>query len=162
MGLVMIREATIHEAPTIRSFLRLMVEEMASLGGYPATDDEEQWTRVEQSIRDEIGRRDYLFLLASLADQPETQIGFLAAQVEMADPVFEPKRILHISAVYVLESHRRQGIGQALLKAALEWGSKVGCVVAELNTLVRNPARFLYEKAGFREFEVQMTHKLSE
>jgi GNAT superfamily N-acetyltransferase len=52
------------------------------------------------------------------------------------------------------------GIGQALLKAALEWGSQVGCVIAELNALVGNPARFLYEKSGFREFEVQMTLKL--
>jgi len=71
-------------------------------------------------------------------------------------PVFEPKQILHIHAVYLLEAHRRKGIGQALLEAILDWGQKSDCVEAELNTLVRNPARSLYEKLGFSEFEIKM------
>jgi GNAT superfamily N-acetyltransferase len=59
--------------------------------------------------------------------------------------------------VYVVPEHRRRGIGRALLNAALEWGRGEGCDEAELDVLVANPARALYEGAGFRDFEMKMT-----
>jgi len=43
-----------------------------------------------------------------------------------------------------------------LLEAVLEWGREKGCAEAELNMLVSNPARRLYEKLGFKEFQLEM------
>ena len=74
--------------------------------------------------------------------------------------LFEPRRVLHIHALYVCEVYRNRGIGQALLQALLEWGQRSACVEAELNTLWRNPARSLYERLGFRELEIRMTRRL--
>lgn len=157
---VSIREVLPVETPVIVRFLRLMLEEMASMGGHEVLKNEEQWVRVEEKIREAIVERDRIYRIAEPAGTPTTPIGFVEARIVGADPVFEPKKILHIHAIYVLESHRRKGVGQALLKAVLERGQKIGCVEAKLDTLVRNPAKALYEKLGFSAFETRMTRKV--
>lgn len=155
-----IREATAQDASVIARFLQRMLEEMASMGGHDVLRSEEEWTQIEKRICEKIAEKDRVYLLVSLADPQITPIGFAEAQVVSTAPVFEPKRILHIHAVYLLEAHRRKGIGQALLRAILDWGQKSGCTEAELNTLVRNPARSLYKKLGFSEFEIKMIRRL--
>jgi GNAT superfamily N-acetyltransferase len=76
------------------------------------------------------------------------------------EAVFEPARILHIHALYVDPDHRRRGIGRALLQTAFEWGRTAGCTATELNVLVSNPARTLYEGLGFRAFQTEMVRDL--
>jgi predicted enzyme related to lactoylglutathione lyase len=47
------------------------------------------------------------------------------------------------------------------MEEALSWARGRGCVEAQLNTLVGNPARALFASLGFREVESRMTRSLS-
>ncbi|MET1060012.1 MAG: GNAT family N-acetyltransferase [Nocardioides sp.] len=58
---------------------------------------------------------------------------------------------LGLHDLQVGEEHRRQGLGTAVLGALLEWGAEQGAATAWLHVEVDNdPARALYERAGFR------------
>jgi GNAT superfamily N-acetyltransferase len=157
---VSIREATAEDASVIARFVRRMVEAMASVGGHPATNSREEWARLENEICDKVGKQDHVYLLAEVVDSEPTPIGLAGARVVSLAPVFEPRRVLHIHSLYVSESHRKRGVGQALLETVIDWGRDLGCVEAELSVLVRNPARSLYQKLGFGVFEMEMTRKL--
>ena len=59
---------------------------------------------------------------------------------------------LHITAVAVRSSHRRQGLGRQVLAGLLERGRQAGAHHATLEVASGNlPARELYAAAGFRE-----------
>ncbi len=156
---IRIREVNTEDIPTVAQFLRAMVEEMASLGGHPVARDDATWARIEQGIAEALESHDHLCLLAELTDTG-TSIGLVEARVLAIAPVFKPTPMLHIHALYVIESYRRAGTGQALLEAALAWGRDKGCTEVELNVLVNNPARTLYEKMGFRALQVEMVRRL--
>jgi GNAT superfamily N-acetyltransferase len=138
-----------------------MLQDMAAVGGQPVSQDPQVWTRLESTIRDRIGQEHHLCLLAALPQASAEAIGFVEAQAVDLLPVFVPKRTLHISALYVVERHRGQGIGHALLEAALDWGRHVGCVQAELSVLAENPARALYEQLGFSTYDIEMIRNLT-
>jgi len=157
---VLIRLATASDIPLIVAFLRRMLADMSSTGGYPVARDAEHWTNMETEFLEGLQAPGCLHLLVETGDAQPEAIGWTYARTKEREPVYEPARVLHISAVYVSPSYRRQGIGQALLKAVLEWGRSSGCTEAELNVLVDNPARSLYRELGFREFEIEMTLKL--
>lgn len=157
---VSIREAEIEDIPIIVRFLRGMLEEMTLTGGHAASKDEAEWGRIEGTIAQEVKKKDHLYLLAERAAPNLAPIGFAEARIVSRASVFEPKRVLHIHALYVDEVHRRGGAGQALLEATLGWGRGSGCQEAELSVLVGNSARALYGKLCFRPFEVEMVCKL--
>lgn len=160
MGDVSIREARSSDAPVIIRFLRAMLDEMASMGGHAVSQNSTAWARVENIIHDQCGTESHLYLLAERDDPARTPIGFAEASVLGPHPLLEPKRVLHVHALYVREAQRRRGVGQALLEAVVGWGQRSGCVEAELNALVANPARGLYEKLGFSVSELEMRRKL--
>jgi GNAT superfamily N-acetyltransferase len=137
-----------------------MLDEMASLGGHPVTRAEEAWARIKAGITSEITKDEHLLLLAELAGPDLIAIGLAQASVVTREVVFEPTRVLHIHALYVAEAHRRRGIGRALLRATLEWGRASKCAEAELNVLLANPARELYEGLGFSASQMEMVREL--
>jgi len=137
-----------------------MLADMAAVGGHPIATHPEPWTRTEAEIQDSLQKPEHVHLLAETTGTEPGTIGWTLARTTERDPLFEPARVLHISALYVLPPCRRRGIGRALLEAVIEWGHSVGCVEAELNVLVDNPARSLYESLGFNAFEIEMTRKL--
>jgi GNAT superfamily N-acetyltransferase len=155
-----IREAEAADAPTIVSFLRLMVEEMATLGGHPAAQQEDVWRRLGQVTREEIGDEEHLYLLAELPSVDPTAIGLGEARVINPAFVFDVDRVLHIHALYVLKTYRRMVVGRALLRTMLDWGRVHGCGEAELNVLDDSPARGLYEGLGFSPFQLEMRREL--
>jgi GNAT superfamily N-acetyltransferase len=155
-----IREAEAADAPTVLSFLRLMVEEMAMLGGHPAAQKQEVWLRLGRVTREEIGHGQHLYLLAELPSVDPAAIGLAEGSVINPAPVFDLGRVLHIHALYVDRDHRRLGVGRALLEALLDWGRGQGCVEAELNVLVGSTARPLYEGSGFSPFQMEMRREL--
>ena len=71
-----------------------------------------------------------------------------------------PASVVHIHALYVRPRYRGEGLGRELLEQALTWGRARGCSEATLSVLVGNPARGLYEGAGFEAFELQMRRNL--
>jgi GNAT superfamily N-acetyltransferase len=157
---VLIREAGSRDAPVIIRFLRAMLEEMASMGGHAVSQKAITWARLENTIHEQREGESHLYLLAELGNKAPTPIGFAEASVVGLHPLLEPKRVLHVHALYVLELYRRRGVGQALLKVVLDWGRCSGCIEAELNALVANPAQALYEKLGFAVSELEMRRKL--
>jgi GNAT superfamily N-acetyltransferase len=156
----LIREATVEDVPLVAQFLRAMLAEMTMMGGHPLADDPAAWAHFEANIRAELGNKDHIYLLANLADFDKESVGLAEARIVPAAPIFQSKSLLHIHALYVLETCRKYGIGRALLNALLAWGRDRGCPEAELNTLAANPARTLYENSGFAVSEVRMTRRL--
>lgn len=154
-----IRRACAQDIPIVAQFLQAMVEEMATLGGHPVTEDVETWTQIQRAISEELENDDHLCLLAE-TDNSGVPIVLVEARVMTVAPVFKPASMLHIHALYVMEPCRRAGTGQALLEAALAWGRDMGCTEVELNVLVNNPARALYEKMGFQALQVEMVRRL--
>lgn len=155
-----IREAVARDAPTIVRFLRLMVEEMARLGGHSASQQEDVWRRLGEVARREVGEVKHLYLLAELPSVDPVAVGLAEARVVKPAPVFEEERVLHIHALYVFKTCRRMGVGRALLAAVLDWGRGQDCGEAQLNVLKDSPARALYEDLGFRPFQIEMRREL--
>ena len=69
--------------------------------------------KYEKRVRDAVCREGHAYFVADLTGTGATPAGLVEALVVSREPVFEPKRVLHISAVYVLRPHRRRGIGRA-------------------------------------------------
>jgi hypothetical protein len=59
-----IREAETADIPIIVQFLRCMLEEMTLAGGHAASKDEAEWGRIEETIAQEVKKKDHLYLLA--------------------------------------------------------------------------------------------------
>jgi GNAT superfamily N-acetyltransferase len=157
---VSVRPATIADTRVIVQFLRDMLSELASMGDHAMCQDQEQWARVFSETREVLDKADDLHLLAETADPCPVVVGWAYARITDLDAIYEPARVLHVSALYVSRPYRRKGIGQAMLDGILEWGRVAGCAQAELNVLVDNPARFLYEKSGFAISHSRMARKL--
>ena len=160
MNQISIRKAVAADASIITKFIRFMLEEMESMDGHQIIDKDSEWETVENELKKRIDDKDCIILFAEINAPPLEHIGFVEAQIFNFGFVFKPKKTLHIRSVYVSPSHRRKGIAMKLLKAVLEWGKKVGCIEADLNILVSNPAYALYEKLGFKKFEIKMLKKL--
>jgi ribosomal protein S18 acetylase RimI-like enzyme len=65
--------------------------------------------------------------------------------------IHEDDSTLEIGGMWVRLSHRRRGIGRALLEAVCEWGRERDARCARLWVRASNdPARLLYEGEGFR------------
>lgn len=61
-----------------------------------------------------------------------------------------------ITDIYVVPEERGQGVGTRLLRAGLDWLRDRGFQRVLLNVTAGNPARRLYERAGFRPFSESM------
>jgi GNAT superfamily N-acetyltransferase len=73
-------------------------------------------------------------------------IGMIEAAVHRPDPDARwqlqrdlSRTRLVINALAVVSGHRRQGIGTALMKAAEDWGRRMGAVVAVTDTNLHSP-----------------------
>lgn len=55
-----------------------------------------------------------------------------------------------IWGVYVQPAHRRRGVAQALVNAALQWAKGQGIAIVKLTVVPESGARGCYERCGFR------------
>jgi len=158
MEKIVVRDARQDEAGFIVQMIRQMVTDMAIYGGYaPATEDE-AWEKLSISLTTELQRETSKYLIAE--SENGDRIGVAGAELKTLGAAFAPKKMLHISVVYVVPSLRRSGIGGKLIAHILDWGRTVGIQQCDLNVLSRNPARSLYEKLGFSVVEVKMVAAL--
>lgn len=67
------------------------------------------------------------------------------------------KRDIIMNDLYVFPSHRKKGLGKALLEAAKKFCSDNHCKGLWVETAVDNPARNIYEKLGW-EKDVSFVH----
>jgi ribosomal protein S18 acetylase RimI-like enzyme len=160
-----LRPATQHDFATIIRFVQNLLSEMELLSQRELTDQAEAWldfdSRILQTLScDENGDHTYpsavgryiahhLLEIAETIDDAASPIGLIEASILQPVPIFRSVQTLYIHALYVLPSCRCQGVGTALLRAALDWGRQHHCLQATLCTLPHNPARRLYQKLGF-------------
>ena len=160
MGEIVIRKARIEEAPVITQFLRDMVSAMAADGARVPVRDDKKWLDIQTNIESAISHNERFYLLAEYEGTNRPPIGFIEASIFNTVTVFEPRKVLHVHSLFVVDSERRKGVATDLMKHMLELGKEKECTEAELDTLVANPARGLFEKLGFAVREYNMRKRL--
>jgi len=155
-----IRHGTAEDAKLITDLIRCMVTEMALYGGHTVNDSPEIWSSMVELVKANSIRKDYIYLIAKFRSPVQTTVGFAAANLESPDKIFAAVKRLHISAVYTDPNMRRQGIARQLIQKALDWGRRMNADEADLNVLVANPSRRLYEQLGFQPHGISMVMKL--
>jgi len=158
MNEIVIRDATHDDVPLIVQMIRQMVEDMASYGGHAPATDKAALQKMEAMVADEIKGGANKYLIAESANGEP--LGVTNAELIALENVFAPKKTMHIHVVYVLPKHRRHGVASALLRRMLDWGRTIDVELCTLNVLANNPARSLYEKNGFSEFELKLARPL--
>lgn len=156
-----IRQGTAKDATLISNLIKDMVGEMALYGGHAINHSPNIWYQVAERVKVNSTRREYLYLIASHGAPPQTTVGLLAANIEPLEAIFTATSRLHLSAIYTVPNARQQGVAGQLIQTALEWGRQMNTTEADLNVLVGNPARRLYERLGFQPHEISMVKKLS-
>lgn len=91
--------------------------------------------------------------------------GRFAAMVQVrvypSIPIMKSAQTGYISNLYVLEAHRRKGIGTQLVEHAVSWLREHGAGVVSLEIHIANRAAIeLYRKAGFEDYTVKMSLRL--
>jgi GNAT superfamily N-acetyltransferase len=155
---ITVRDARFDENRYIMEMTRLMVCEMERYGGRQATTDESAWNEHAVRIAAELKADNSKYLIAEGADG--NRIGLGGAKINTLEGVLSPKKIIHISVVYVLPSFRRTGVASKIMSQMLDWGRHIGGDYFDLNVVVGNPARSLYQKFGFSDAAVNMTRPI--
>jgi ribosomal protein S18 acetylase RimI-like enzyme len=155
-----LRKATTQDVDSVVSLILAMLQDMASYGSHTLNEEGQVSSRLRARFTDVSEEENHVFLLAVQEGAEEEIVGVVEASTVSAYDVFRPKLVLHIHSIYVRPNHREQGLGRMLLEAALGWGKGKACQEAELNVLVSNPARRLYESLGFEVFELEMRLEL--
>jgi ribosomal protein S18 acetylase RimI-like enzyme len=90
-------------------------------------------------------------------------VGFIDASLEQSpDPMHREMIYCHIAEIAVRCGHRNQGIGGRLLRAAEEWGQKLGAAFASLEYHAANKraSSFYQERMGYRPAAVTLIKRL--
>lgn len=114
--------------------------------------------RYGQFLVSQIGRPEMIVLVAERAGE---LVGYAFAGMEGSDymALRGPAGVLH--DLVVDPAHRRQGIGTALLEAALDALGKLGAPRVLLFTADKNHgAQAMFDRAGFRRTMIEMTREL--
>ena len=158
MDEIVIRDASHDDVPLITQMIRQMVEDMANYGGHAPATGKAALQKIEAMVADELkgGANKYL-IAESARGEP---LGVTNAELIALENVFAPKKTMHIHVVYVLPQYRRGGVASALLRRILDWGRAVDAELCTLNVLANNPARSLYDKNGFADFELKLARSL--
>ena len=154
------RRGTTEDASIITDLIKKMVTEMANYGGHSVNNSPDAWTSMESEVRANSARQENVYLIAIQASATPAVVGIATANIESLENIFVPKRRLHIGAIYTIPNARRHGVARQLLQYILEWGQQMNVSEIDLNVLVANPARYLYEQFGFEPHEISMTRKL--
>ncbi len=109
---------------------------------------------AERHLIDLLDDKDALFLVA---DEGDRVLGFLFATLERVPDDVLPAPRVEIGYVAVRESHRRKGIGTALVREARRWAGERGTHHVALAVWEFNAGAIqLYERLGFQTVERRM------
>lgn len=119
----------------------------------PATEGLAEWhEEIGAAYRDDENK------LSLVAETDGALVGFIGAAlhepIDTAGRELQTdfsRRTLHINSLAVTATHRRAGIGSALMQAAEEWGRERGAEVVILETETNNPMSvpFYEQRMGF-------------
>lgn len=117
----------------------------------------------DESLAEFFGTEDHA---AFVAEAPGGELaGVLLALIREPKkiPIVRPARIAELDALVVGRAYHRQGVGTALVRAALAWGREQGATRSELGVYEFNErARAFWESVGFETLSRRMVTKLGE
>jgi RimJ/RimL family protein N-acetyltransferase len=136
-----IRRAVPSDAEAIAALARSVSAEpegwLLTLGAWRSTADERRYIRL---LRRSLDAAVYV------AECPEGLVGRLS----LSRDTHPSSHHVADLGLMVAASHRRRGIGRALLQAAVEWAREAGVTKLELHVFPHNEAAIrLYESFGF-------------
>ncbi|TLZ72993.1 MAG: GNAT family N-acetyltransferase [Methanobacteriota archaeon] len=130
-----IRTARIGDLDGLARMWEKLAEYHVELGG-PEYRLAPRWRGEWQRFaRNHIGRKDRLCLTAEIDG---VAVGFLLAAILQRPKVFAHRAYGHIYDVFVEEGNRKQGTGEALVDAAMDWFRAHGVNRVELYTHAKN------------------------
>ena len=145
-------------------------------------DDVDTWVRMSSTLfREDAGTRDSLTdvgwpekhgrdhfagLVSSddavclLARSGPTPVGYLAGLI-LAPTTLRPVKIAELQSMYVVEDHRRRGVGQGLVERFRAWATDLGARRMSVTAYAanRDAVRF-YQRQGFRPRSVTLEQGL--
>lgn len=131
--------ASFHELESL-SFVPGTVEQLDAIMGIEDASFSAPWTRRMFEV--ELTDNPFSRFLVAMADASSDVVGYVCFWI-----VFEELRMMNLAVAPPL---RHRGIGQRLLKKALETGIEQGARRALLEVRASNsPAMMLYERTGF-------------
>ena len=152
-----IRFADKDDSEMLVKLTKALLNETRAFGGHEVNQDETFWMRFREALTEKVKEPDRLFLLACVNGKT---VAYLEGHVVGVHETFVPKRSFHVNGVYVDPENRRLHIAEMLVRKALQWAKEHECDEADLNVLVGNNAKVLYENAGFKAFQHEMRLKL--
>jgi aminoglycoside 6'-N-acetyltransferase I len=113
------------------------------------TDPEAEW----ESMREWFARKDAATFVAFDADDPDTLVGYAdVGERSVVEGAEGPAA--YLEAWYVKDASRKQGIGEALIKACADWARDRGYTEMGSDALLENElSQRLHLKFGFEEME---------
>jgi ribosomal protein S18 acetylase RimI-like enzyme len=103
-------------------------------------------------IKERLDKNESVIFVAIIPDQGDIPVGFTQLYPNYSSVRASKNWILN--DLYVDNNYRKQGIGQLLIKAAMEFAKKDGATYVELSTSIDNfTAQSLYEAIGFEKQE---------
>jgi aminoglycoside 6'-N-acetyltransferase I len=102
-----------------------------------------------------LGVMPLVVFVAEAPNDPKILVGFLEAGLRScADGCDVKQPVGYVEGWYVSDSHRRQGIGAALLRAAEDWARAQGCREIASDTQITNIlSQRVHESLGFQVAE---------
>jgi len=112
-----------------------------------------RWREFVKKLIDEDSRQ------IQVAEQDGTLVGYAMCQKIVSTPLDIGYKWSYVSDFYVKPTHRRQGIGEGLLQATLEYLKSAGSEQIRLAVWHKNETAIkLYKKLGFRDHMQIMVH----
>ena len=91
-------------------------------------------------------------------------VGFIDARLEQSpDPMHREMIYCHLAEIAVRRGHRSQGIGGRLLRAAEDWGRRLGAMFASLEYHAANTRASLFyqDRMGYRMASITAIRRLN-
>ena len=134
-----IRATRADDAPRLRALrVEALTSSPTSFGSAAEDVDTFDWTRIATGSAD-----DAVFV----AEHDGNLVGMTGIRRSAR------RKEVHfgfIWGVFVQPAHRRRGVAQALLNAAVEWARASGVAIVKLTVVPESGARGCYERCGFR------------
>ena len=134
---------------------------LVALGG-EVSSEPERWLITEGGWRSVGDERRYL---RATRRSPDAAVfvaeaeGRIVGRLSLARDTHPASPHVADLGLMVAESHRRRGIGRALLQRAVEWAEEAGIAKLELHVFPHNePAIRLYEEFGFEREGLRRAH----
>lgn len=142
--MALIREATTADRDdVVRLWMSLLRSQAVIDERYTPADDAE--VRWRNDFTEWLKRSSRRLFVAEVDGQVH---GFITAERWTSIPVYRVSSEVYIGELFVEPSHRRKGIGRALVQAARDWADSIGAQRIRAGILARNDDGFAFWRAA--------------